>query len=280
MEPKPLFRLSSTKQPISTMKTSDPKMLFHTGPALATKYGRRRFIRSFAVGTAVSTLLGKGWLGTLLADCRPTLPGDGVLRVNVADFPALAGENGSVRLAFNPFTVSGPSGPFYPILINRGANNRFYTLSTQCQHQFCVVPPFNASAGASTCPCHGSQYSIDGSVLRGPTTKPLIAYSNSFDGSTLCVEIPNLGFALTGLAMQSASGPRFQLSFRTKSNVKYQVVFRQDVSDNGAVIPFATTSDGNATSMALKGNGSTATVFVDRTAVAGFYSVTVQVTQG
>ena len=246
---------------------------------LNSDLSRRRFIRHFGVGTAVSTFLGRGWLATLVADCQPAAPGAGILRVRVGDFPALQNINGSVRLALNPFTQSGPSGSFYPVLINRGSNGQFFSLSTQCQHQSCVVPTFNATLGASVCPCHGSRYSINGSVLAGPTTRPLIAYTNSFDGTILCVEIPNLGYSVNATSVQSGTGPRLQLRFPTKSNVKYQVYFRQSVTDAGAVVPFSTTSDGVAGSSVLTGNNATATLFVDRTNDTGFYSIVVQVVQ-
>jgi hypothetical protein len=241
---------------------------------------RRRFIRSVIVGTAFSTVIRKVWLDTLVAECQPVQPGDGILRVKISDFPALMNENGSVRLAFNPFSISGPAGPFYPVLLNRGANNQFFSLSTKCQHMFCVVPTYNATVGASTCLCHGSQYGLDGRVLRGPTTKPLISYSNSFDGATLCVEIPGLGFSVTRAMLQSASNPRFQLTFPTKSGLEYQVVFQRSLTDAGTVVPFAAASSGMANATILKGDGSDATVFVDRTSDGGFYSVAVVVTQG
>jgi nitrite reductase/ring-hydroxylating ferredoxin subunit len=249
-----------------------------------TAHTRRRFVRDFVVGSALSTLLGKTWLATVLADCQPSHPGDGILQVTVADYPALQNPNGSVRLTFKPFNPIVPLGGagsfyLYPVLINRGANNQFFTLSSQCQHQLCIVPPYDPNTGASTCPCHLSQYALDGSVLRGPTPGPLIPYPNSFDGATLCIEIPKLGFSLNATAVQGGAGPRLQLSFPTQSGFKYQVLFRQSAADPGTVIAFATTSDGSATSQLLTGNGSAATVFVDRTTDSGFYSVAVQVNQ-
>jgi nitrite reductase/ring-hydroxylating ferredoxin subunit len=240
---------------------------------------RRLFIRNFVAGSVISSLMGKSWLATLLADCQPNQPGAGILRIKIADFPPLLAPNGSVRLEFNPFTVSGPSGAFYPILINRGDLDQFYTLSTQCQHQSCVVPTYNAASGAIICSCHGSHYAIDGSVRAGPTLKPLIAYANSFDGTVLCVEIPKLGFEAIGTTVQSGAGARFQLSFPTKAKVSYQLVFRQSVADSGTVVPFATASDGVASATAFAGTGSTATLFVERTVESGFYSIAVPVKQ-
>ena len=123
---------------------------------VAKNPGRRRFIRNFLLGTATSTFLGRGWVSTVLADCQPAQPGEGILRVRISDFSALQNVNGSVRLALNSFTQNGPFGAFYPILINRGANSQFFSLSAQCMHQGCVVPTFNSTFGASVCPCHGT----------------------------------------------------------------------------------------------------------------------------
>src|SRR5919108_5424242 len=157
-------------------------------------WSRRRFIKTFVVGSAFSTLLGKEWSGTLLADCQPVQAGAGILRVKVSDYPALANANGSVRLALNPFTLNGPSGAFYPILVNRGSGTQFFALSSRCTHQFCVVPPYSTAANASICPCHASRFRIDGTVIPGSLAPQSLArFTVNFDGTDLlCIEVPNL----------------------------------------------------------------------------------------
>lgn len=66
-----------------------------------------------------------------------------------------------------------------PILVARTAPGTFSALSTRCTHEGCPVnPPVN---GVITCPCHGSQYALDGKVLRGPTIYPLTRYETHFD---------------------------------------------------------------------------------------------------
>src|ERR1700752_2932014 len=105
-------------------------LTFQTGEQEAL--ARRRFIKHFVVGTAISVIAGRNWMGMVLADCQPTTATGGMLRVKISDFPALQNENGSVRLALNPFTTSGPTGTFYPILVNRGSGDEFFALRARC----------------------------------------------------------------------------------------------------------------------------------------------------
>ena len=244
---------------------------------------RRGFIKHFVLGTAFSSILGKDWLATVLADCAPITPTGGMLRVKLSDFPALQNAEGSVRLALNAFTVNGPSGAFYPVLVNRGSGNQFFALSSRCTHQSCVVPTFDASFGSSVCPCHGSRFRNNGAVMPGsPAGSNLQPYTINFDGvDLLCIEIPSLRYSLTGSIVESAVGPRFRLQFSAKARVSYQILFRQSPADPGTVVPFASTEGGGATSSTFTpATNATATVYVGRTTQAGFYSVAVQVTEG
>ena len=54
----------------------------------------------------------------------------------------------------------------------------FYALSAVCTHLGCTV---NIGAGGTGfhCPCHGSQFDDNGSVVSGPAPKPLPSYAVS-----------------------------------------------------------------------------------------------------
>lgn len=66
-----------------------------------------------------------------------------------------------------------------PILVIRTEPDAYSALSTQCTHEGCPVNrPVN---GVITCPCHGSRYALDGSVLHGPAIYPLTRYLTHYD---------------------------------------------------------------------------------------------------
>lgn len=62
-----------------------------------------------------------------------------------------------------------------PILVVRDGAGRFHALSMQCTHEGCPVRP--PVQGVITCPCHGSQYDLQGRVRRGPAQLPLARYT-------------------------------------------------------------------------------------------------------
>ena len=56
--------------------------------------------------------------------------------------------------------------------IYRDEKGRLHAVSLRCTHMGCLVR-FNAAERSWDCPCHGSRFAIDGSVLEGPAVKPL-----------------------------------------------------------------------------------------------------------
>jgi cytochrome b6-f complex iron-sulfur subunit len=58
--------------------------------------------------------------------------------------------------------------------------NRVAAISTTCTHLGCIVAP---SATGFQCPCHGSQFDVDGNVTGGPAPKPLAWYGVSLTPS-------------------------------------------------------------------------------------------------
>jgi glycine/D-amino acid oxidase-like deaminating enzyme/nitrite reductase/ring-hydroxylating ferredoxin subunit len=63
-------------------------------------------------------------------------------------------------------TGLGKSGYF------RDEGGVLHGVSLRCTHLGCLVK-FNAAERSWDCPCHGSRFDLDGSVLEGPATRPL-----------------------------------------------------------------------------------------------------------
>ena len=84
------------------------------------------------------------------------------------------------RLSTNGATLvtSTPGLDGAPILVVRDGAARFRALSMQCTHEGCPVRP--PSGGVITCPCHGSQYDLEGRVRRGPAQLPLARYAAEY----------------------------------------------------------------------------------------------------
>ena len=62
-----------------------------------------------------------------------------------------------------------------PVLVVRNGLGSYLALSMICTHESCpVAEPVDR---VMTCPCHLSQFNIDGSVVRGPATSPLKQYA-------------------------------------------------------------------------------------------------------
>ena len=59
-----------------------------------------------------------------------------------------------------------------PVAAYRDDYGRLYAVSASCTHMGCVVG-WNATDRSWDCPCHGSRFGVDGSVIHGPAKSPL-----------------------------------------------------------------------------------------------------------
>jgi cytochrome b6-f complex iron-sulfur subunit len=238
---------------------------------------RRRFVKFFAFGTACSALAGKS-LFVLEADAdEPT--GDGVLKIKISDWPALQSPRGSIQLGVHP--IAGwdplPGGFVYPITINRGEEGEFYALDSECSHNSCIVPTWDPDFSVMKCPCHFSEYALDGTVVAGPAPLSLDRYESFFDGNdTLTIKIPALGFKTAGRPVTTAGGgDRFRLDFPTLPNSQYAFSYRPAITAPWADIEVATTPEGPINNSVISANGTPKTVYAARSGPSGFYSVSI-----
>jgi Rieske Fe-S protein len=109
----------------------------------------------------------------------PLLPLGGPITVNLANFPGLETPGTIVDVGSERAVIrTGPS--------------TFTGLSRICSHQHCEI---DIRVDHFECPCHGSQFAADGSVIRGPNVQsppigPLRMLAVTYDqaANTLTVE--------------------------------------------------------------------------------------------
>jgi len=118
---------------------------------------RRLALRLLAAGAAGALALEI----SLLAGCGASeTPGPAVVTVPLADLPE--GRRLVVKVGTTPVEL-------------RRTGETIVARSLLCTHQGCVVA-WQEDIQQYKCPCQGAWFDIDGQVVSGPTTKPLVAF--------------------------------------------------------------------------------------------------------
>lgn len=131
-------------------------------------------------------------LGAVLPGCGSSNPSGP--SSNVPQLTTVNGSfaNGAVSVtvdAASPLTnvggaalVQSSAGNF---LVSRTAQDTFVALTAICTHEQCTVTGFQSAQ--YVCPCHGSQYSTNGTVTMGPATRALQQFATRFTAPTLTI---------------------------------------------------------------------------------------------
>ena len=72
-------------------------------------------------------------------------------------------------------------------LVRRGDGDLLAAVGATCTHLGCQVRPANTFF---RCPCHGSTFTLDGAVVRGPALRPLASYRLHAVGDYIEIELP------------------------------------------------------------------------------------------
>lgn len=253
------------QSPVRTCAEFDPALL-----------GRREWVRRFVMGSA-GVLVGSLTKQTLLAEISPSANPVNIIRVKLADFPALLADFGSVRLSL--FNDSLPGGV---VTINRAAGGNFHAISPICTHQGCIVEAYNHQVGVRSmiCECHGSVYDIEGkittAVQQGQAS--LNRFSSELADGVLRIEIPGLNLKVDSVTVVpgAASPRRMALTFPTKAGATYRVRFAQDPAIAPVAQPFFVSQNAVTSVNSVKqtaGPPNPRTVYAETTATRGFYFV-------
>jgi len=106
----------------------------------------------------------------------PCDPGKVCLDLTRASSAMLATVGGSLKVSTANDTI----------IVVRTGETTFEATSAICTHRRCSVA-YNGTV--LRCPCHGSQFTLEGAVVGGPATVPLKPYETAFDPTTNILSI-------------------------------------------------------------------------------------------
>lgn len=241
---------------------------------------RRQWVKQFVLGSAVVCGAGATWRGRLLADISPTSNPMDILALHIAtDFPDLLG-GGTPSIQIQ---ISG----FPEIIMVTLTSQGMYVLNSKCTHMGCTVYPWNASDNI-LCPCHGSNYNIDGTIIReavpGSGQPGLNSYQFNWDGFDLLqILVPGLDLTVNKVGVEkiTAGTTRLRLDFPGRALTTYQVFYTPDLISEAQPVQFSLTANGpvDQDSIDIGLNNTPTSVWVDDSGTEGFYSIALVVTQ-
>lgn len=105
--------------------------------------------------------------------------------------PGLLDSNGRVLVGkaeflTQPFALVDAPGLEFPLYVHKQGEDEYSAVLTRCMHRGCTVEP---TEGKLVCPCHGSEYTNVGAILKGPTELPLIKFPVSTDAENIYVDV-------------------------------------------------------------------------------------------
>lgn len=141
---------------------------------------RRRFLaQGLGLGVAAVSTCG---CALFVTKRKPDLvlgPVRGTLTIPVIRFDELAGPRNAVLLQ-NQATGE-------KILLVRAASS-YSALSATCTHRGCDVD-YGVTSHRIVCPCHGSEFDLEGRNLKGPAARPLRHYSVRLETNRIIVDV-------------------------------------------------------------------------------------------
>jgi Rieske Fe-S protein len=69
------------------------------------------------------------------------------------------------------------------VVVTQPTAGDFKGFSSVCTHQGCNVS--EVADGIIKCPCHGSEFGLDGAVVKGPAAKPLVGKAITVQGDSI-----------------------------------------------------------------------------------------------
>ena len=140
---------------------------------------RRDFLESGVAAIVASACGGCALFGSRKPDAV-IQEDEGVLRLDKPDSESL--------LASVTSRLIQPKGTNEKILVVHRGGGKLSAVSAICTHMACNVN-YDTELGLIVCPCHGSQYSLEGQNIEGPAQRPLKQYNVETEGGQIVISL-------------------------------------------------------------------------------------------
>ena len=144
---------------------------------MSDKLSRRDFIKKSALGVIVS---GAALTSINLEAFANAPAAKGAIRTPADDLVVKLSENASLDKVGGTVRVNDE------IMLIRKSESSFLAIKTICSHKGCDV---ELEGNKFVCPCHGSEFTLDGKVTSGPAKTDLKSFETMFDSDKGTVTI-------------------------------------------------------------------------------------------
>jgi Rieske Fe-S protein len=142
---------------------------------------RKEFLRHL---TGTAGLVALTPLASLLDSCATSFHvATALLRGNTVVVPSAGLPDFTQKNVYAKVFVEGRIKPFY---FFRSPEGKMYAMDSNCSHRGCEV---NKTRKGFECPCHGSEYDLNGNVVRGPAPEPLEKYDVEMSGTDFIFQL-------------------------------------------------------------------------------------------
>lgn len=155
-------------------KTAAPRMAAASGDEFVPDMAKRNTMNILLAGSAGAVALGVlGPFTYFFVPSKSSGGGGGTIAKDALGNDLKKSEYISSHFAGSRELVQGLKGDATYLIVNDDKTDlEYFALNAVCTHLGCVVP-WNKAENKFMCPCHGSQYSPTGAVIRGPAPLPL-----------------------------------------------------------------------------------------------------------
>lgn len=88
------------------------------------------------------------------------------------------------RTAHRDFVMVRTTNQDFPICLYKTADDQYVASLMKCTHRGCEL---NVGGGIYSCPCHGSEFDTNGTVLEGPADQDLKTFKTSIENENIYI---------------------------------------------------------------------------------------------